>query len=303
MIALLLALDTGSVAAAPDDFVGSWSVIAYGDNNFANGVVLQPYNLTLNVTLSSDPTRDLELNILDTNTGGTMNTSLDIDPAWLASLPNRDVSWPGTWSGFPPNLLDVVVMSNGNSMAMGVVGREPTNQAETGFFYTHWERTPVTTVSRDNFLGTWVTNQRIGDTNLHNSSTGFDLELFPDFTITASSDPDAILIDLLHPEVDPIELQVEGNRAFLTAPFHDSGLGLAFDILHDGENLSFIIVGQEYYDLTDISLGLAVASPVPLPAPIWFLVSGLGLLGALGRRRVCGENRGHPLNYRQRTFI
>jgi hypothetical protein len=104
-------------------------------------------------------------------------------------------------------------------------------------------------------------------------------------TITAGSYPDTILIDLLQPEMDPIELQVDGNRAFLTAPVDDLGWLLAFDILNDGENLSIVTVGQEYYDLTDISLGLSVASPVPLSAPIWFMMSGLGLLGVLTRLR------------------
>jgi hypothetical protein len=266
---------------------------AYGDNNFANGVVLQPYNLNVNITLSSDPTRDLDLHILDTSTGGTMNTSLDIDPTWLASLPTRDVSWPGTWPEFPPNLLDTVVMSSGNNMAMGVVGREPTNQAETGFFYSLWEKMPVTTVTRDDFLGTWMTNQRISDRILHNRSTGFDLRSFQTVTITAGTDPGTILIDLLQPGMDDFELdlQVDGNRAFLTDPVDDgTGLLLAFEILHDGENLSFAHVGQEYYDPTDISLGFGVASPVPLLAPVWFLVSGLGLLGVLGHRRIQRQN-------------
>ncbi len=288
-VALLLTFVAGSAAAAPEDFVGNWSVTAYGDSNFANGVALQPYNLNVNITLSSNPARDLDLNILDTTTGGTMNTSLDIDPGWLASLPTRDVSWPGTWSEFPPNLLDTVVMSNENSMAMGVVGREPSSQAETGFFYSIWEKTPVTTVTRDDFLGTWMTNQRISDRNLHNWSTDFDLRPFPAITITTGTDPDTILIDPLQPGVDDfrLELQVDGNRAFLMDPVDDStGIDLAFEILHDGENLSFVNVGQEYYDLTDISLGFSFASPVPLPAAVWFLVSGLGLLSVLGHRKV-----------------
>jgi hypothetical protein len=282
LVLLLLVLVAGPATAAPVDFTGAWPVIAYGDSDFSNGVVLQPYNLSVNINLSSDPTRDLDMNVLDTNTGGTMYASLDILSDSLASIPERDVIWPGSWTEFPPNLLDTGVLSNGNGMAMGVVGREPTDREQTGFFYSLWEKTPVTGITRNDFLGTWVTSQWFSDPNLRSWQEGFNFESYSTGTITAGTDLDTIIIDLNSPGVNPMELQVAGNRAFLTAPFNTF---LAFDLLHDGENLFIASVGQEYDDPTDISLGLGFASPVPLPAAVWLMMGGMGLLGAMGYRK------------------
>jgi hypothetical protein len=65
------------------------------------------------------------------------------------------------------------------------------------------------------------------------------------------------LFDLDREGVEPIELQVDRNRAFnTTLTDTNSGL-LAIDILHDGENILVVMVGQEIDDLTDISLSTA----------------------------------------------
>jgi hypothetical protein len=169
-------------------------------------------------------------------------------------------------------------------MAMGVVGREPTDRDRTGFFYSLWQKSPVSTITRDDFLGAWETTQRLSDPNIQNSGR-LSTNYLPALTITAGSTSDTIIVELDREGIVPIELQVVGNRAFLNAPFDvgDSFI-LAFDLLHDGDNILLANVNQEYYDLTDIGLGVGISSPVPLSAPVWFFMSGIGLFGMLGYR-------------------
>jgi hypothetical protein len=273
------------IAAIPEDYIGNWHVTAYGDNDFSDGVTLRTYNLSVNFAQSSDPVSDLNFSAYDTNLGGTLNTSLNVDSSGAARIPYNDVSWPGTWPEFPTNLGDAVFLTEGNGMAMGVVGREPTDRDRTGFFYSLWQKSPISTVTRDDFLGAWETTQRLSDPNLRNSGS-LSTNYLPAFTITAGSSSDTIIVELDREGIIPIELQVTGNRAFLNNMPLDVGDGflLAFDLLHDGNNILLANVGQEYDDLTDISLGVGISSPVPLPATIWFLMSGIGLFGMLGHR-------------------
>jgi hypothetical protein len=282
-IALLSTLVSASLpAAVPEDFIGSWHVTAYGDSDFSDGVTLRSYDLSVSVSLSTDPERDLDISILDTVSGGTLNTSMDVDPYGVARITNNDVPWPGIWPEFPVRLGDAVVMTEGNGMAVGVVGREPTDRDSTGVFYSLWQKSPITTVTAEDFLGAWDANQSVSNPNLRNPGS-LSWSLFSTGTFTAGSNPDTIMYDMGLVGVEPLELQVSGSRAFLTAPVEGSGL-LAFDLLHDGENILFAMVGQEYDDLTDVSLGLGSASPVPLPATAWFMMSGIGLIGILRHR-------------------
>ncbi|MES9992196.1 MAG: VPLPA-CTERM sorting domain-containing protein [Candidatus Thiodiazotropha sp.] len=273
-----------SIAAVPGDYIGGWHVTAYGDNDFSDGVALTAYDLSVNFALSPDPARDLDFNILDTNTGGILNTTLNMDSQGVARITANDVPWPGVWPEFPTYLGDAVVLTEGNGMAMGVVGRDPTDRDQTGFFYSLWGKSPISTVSAEDFLGIWKTSQVVNSLNLRTSG-GLTSSLFPISTITAGSNPDTLLIDLDRTDIDPIELQVAGNHAFLSAPIDTgSSMLLALDLIHDGENILFAVVNQEYHDLTDIALDVGISSPVPLPAAVWFLISGIGFFGILGYR-------------------
>ena len=83
-----------------------------------------------------------------------------------------------------------------------------------------------------------------------------------------------------------VELLVEGNRAHLTGK---TGNLLTFDIVHGGDALAFVVVGQEDYDLSDISLGLGTASMVPVPAAAWLFGSAVLTLTGIARRRRVGR--------------
>ncbi len=282
---LLSAMVSGAVnAAIPEDYFGNWNVTAYGDSNFSDGVALQTYNLSVHFVQSHDPVHDLELSAYDTNFGGTLNTSLNIDTNGAARISQNDVSWPGAWPEFPSNLGDAVVLTDGNGMAMGVVGRDPIDRNQTGFFYSLWQKSPINTITRDDFLGAWETSQRLSNPNLQNSGR-LSTNYLPELTITAGSSSDTIIVELDRDGIIPIELQIVGNHAFLSAPFDvgDSFL-LAFDLLHDGNNILIANVNQEYDDLTDISLGVGISSPVPLPATVFLFMSGISMFGMLGYR-------------------
>jgi hypothetical protein len=274
-----------STAAVPDDYIGSWQVTAYGDHNITDGIALQTYNLSVSFAPSSDPERDLNFNLLDTNSGGTLNTTLNVDSVGAARIAQQDVPWPGMWPEFSTGLRDAVVITQGNGMAMGVVSQDPTDRNQTGFLYSLWEKSPVTTVTRDDFLGVWETTQAFSNRNLISDPEISPRSQYFACTITAGSSPDTILVDYDYPGYEAIELQLEGNHAFLNAPFDvGNNYDLAFDLLHDGETIQFATIGQEYYDLTDLSLRIGTMSPVPLPAALWFFLSGAGAFGILVSR-------------------
>ena len=282
VLAIFQGVAHGAITAA--DYVGSWSITAYGDMNISNPVLnpvaIQPWETNVDIAPSAIPGHDLTMNM--TSGSNNLSASLDIScPNCFASLPERNVSWPGSWTGFGDKLVDVMVVTAGNAMAAGIVGQEVTNPSDTAFLYSVWQKDSMA-VTRDDFIGNWKVDALYSDPNLRDSGGGFSLDPGPlFFHIYAGLEPDELFLDTGTSGSNPFELRVVGANAMLMDPLEDSfGRILSFDIVFGGDGLTFAFIGQELYDLSDISLNIGTASPVPIPASAWLF--GSGLLSLIG---------------------
>jgi len=299
VLAIFQGIAHGASTAA--DYLGSWNITAYGDMNISSPgeipVVIQPWETVVTISPPADTNHDLALNV--TSGSNTLSTPLDIScPNCFAGLPERNIPWPGSWTDFGDHLIDVAVVTAGNAMATGIVGQqEGTTPSDTGFLYSVWQKESVA-VTRDDFIGNWKVDAFYSDPNIRNLSEGFGLTgtdpLF--FTIYEGSALDTLSIDIGTSDSNPwqFELQVAGAHAVLMDPFENSdGRLLTFDLVCGGERLAWAMIGQELDDLSDISLSIGSASPVPIPASAWLFISGL--LSLIGFSK-CGGALGSSKN-------
>ena len=290
VLALCLGTSYAAPGTAPSDYTGSWGgIIVYGDFDISDPaaipVAINAHSVNLDVSVSANPSRDLDLSLTDaTNNANHLATSLDVVcPNCVARPPVRNMAWPGGWPEMGNHLVDLLLVSEGNVMAMNIVGQLDTNPADTGFLYAAWQKTP-TEIARDDFIGTWKTSNNHDNYNIRNAGEDWNLEPWDTFNLDAGSAADRIAFG--DGPLAGVELLVEGNRAHLTGK---TGNLLTFDIVHGGDALAFVVVGQEDYDLSDISLGLGTASMVPVPAAAWLFGSAVLTLTGIARRRRVGR--------------
>jgi hypothetical protein len=225
-----------------NNFTGEYAIETIHETNISDGVSLMHRSATVNI-LQTDTNG---LNVKMFNDEGSITTSLGISGE-VAKITNTPIVLPDM------NLLELIIMSDGNNMCTVVVGSEFFNPADISFTTASWirEEKPVTP---EDFAGSWQFNM-FHDPNLRDTTNGFAKRSHP--VTISTSDSNTLFVNTGY---ETYILQVVGNRASLinapvvkaTEIMHD------FNIVCDGEGLAFYTVVTEIDDPTDVSVSIGL---------------------------------------------
>ena len=240
---LLLDNDTSS------DFTGTYNFSEQYDLNISNGVALGLGSMTFEVTQIDSN----NLNLQGTGTNpdeGTYSFELPLVVSGnTATLPTHPYPIPGG-SG---NLLELLLLSDGNNMVYTGIGQEQDNLADISLGVGHWLRTP-TPVTIDDFVGTW-SGTYYGDLNLSYTPEGFNVSQNSGSISKVDADTISIILDN-----EPFLLNVANGRATLanTPVTIASAVYHTISIVTDGLGLSWVMVVAELNDPTDVSVTIGL---------------------------------------------
>lgn len=226
-------------------FAGTYSIVTQYDNNIQDGVTLnQSGTINIEVTRNNDTNYFINLSSSD----GSFSVPLvrSNNAAQISTHPYN----MGTW-----NLLELLLLSDGNNMVFTFIGQEHFDLTDISFNVSNWLRNqqPVTT---DNFVGTWNSTY-YSDLNLRNTTDGFGIGNVP--IIITKADSSTISVNV---NSESFLLQVVNGRATLIgAPVTGvSAIHHALSITTDGKGLSFYMVASEINDPTDVSVTIGLAT-------------------------------------------
>jgi hypothetical protein len=166
-----------------------------------------------------------------------------------ATLPSHPYPIPGG-SG---NLLELLLLSDGNNMVYAGIGQESDNLADISLGVGNWLKTP-TPVTIDDFVGTW-SGTFYGDPNQSYTTDGFSAS----FESGTLSEVDANTISI-NIDNEPFLFDVVNGRATLAnAPVTSaSAVYHTISIVTDGSGLSWAMVVAELNDPTDVSVAIGL---------------------------------------------
>ena len=241
-------------------FAGTYSFVTQYDNNIRDGVTLnQSGTMTLEVTRVDSTNLSIQL----TATDGSFSVPLErSNNVARLSTPPYDM---GNW-----NLLEFLILSDGNNMVFTFIGQESNDPTDISFNVSNWLRNPGS-LTADNFVGSWSGNF-YSDLNLRNTTDGFDDASSGTFTIS-KVDADTITLNFGN---ESFSLDVVNGRATLNnAPVTGaSAIYHTLSIVTDGSGLSLYMVATELNDPTDVSVSVGLASRQPVVGSGYYEIYG-----------------------------
>jgi hypothetical protein len=226
-------------------FAGTYSITTQYDNNIQDGVTLsQSGTTTIEITRIDNSNYSLGL----TSSEGNLSVPL-VRSNNVARIPTRPYNIGAS------NLLEFLILSDGNNMVFAFVGQELNDLTDISFNVSNWVRNPQP-VTTDNFVGTWNASY-YSDPNLRNTIDGFSIGNMP--IVIAKINSNTISVNL-NGEILALQV-VDGRATLISAPvtgvsatYHD------FSITTDGTGLSFHIVAAELNDISDVSIAIGLAT-------------------------------------------
>lgn len=245
---LLLLLDDDDNKDASKDFTGTYNFSEQFDNNISNGVTLDLSSVALEVTKTN--TNTINLNGTVTNPEETYSYQL---PLVVKDNTATLLAHPYPIPGGSGNLLEFLLLSDGNNMVYTAVGQEHDVPTDISLGVANWLKTP-NTVTTDSFVGNW-SGIFYTDPNLRNTTDGFNLTNQSGVISKVDANTISIIIDN-----EPLLLDVVNNRATLAnAPVTTSAAVYhAISIVTDGIGLSWYLVATELSDPTDVAVDIGL---------------------------------------------
>ena len=232
-------------------FAGTYSFNNQYDLNISDGVTLGVGNETFEVTRIDSQNLSVQVSGNNPDEGSYSGQFPFVMSDNIAMLPTRPYDMGNA------NLLDFLILSDGNNMVYAGIGQEKSNPADISLGVANWLRIPQS-VTIDSFVGTW-SGIFYNDPNLRNIDDGFSVTVE---SITISKvDFNTITVNLRNRN-ETFLLDVTNGRATLNnAPVTGtSAIYHALSIVTDGSGLSLYIVATELNDPTDVSVTVGLAT-------------------------------------------
>jgi len=233
------------------DFTGTYNFSEQYDLNISNGVTLGLGSVIFEVTQIDANNLNLQGTVINPDEG-TFSFQLPLVVSGnTATLPAHPYPIPNG-SG---NLLELLLLSDGNNMVYTGIGQEHDNPDDISLSVANWLRNPKP-VTVDDFVGTWSV-VFYTDPNLRDTANGFDATN-QSRTIT-KVDSNTISIDT---GKESLSLDVINGRAMLsnapvTTPF---AIYHALSLVTDGSSGSLYMVVTELNDPTDVSVAIGLVT-------------------------------------------
>ena len=232
-----------AILAKQPDFTGTYNFSEQYDLNISSGVALHLGSMIFEVTQIDANNLSLQLYGNNPDEGPYSGQLPLVVSGNTATLPAHPYPIP---SG---NLLELLLLSDGNNMVYTGIGQEHDNLADISLGVANWLKNPDP-VTIDAFVGTW-NGITYSDPNLHDTTGGF--EVLSESGTIAKVDDDTISITI---RGEPFLLDVANGRAVLAnAPVTStSAVYHAISIVTDGSGLSWYMVATELNDPADVSV-------------------------------------------------
>ncbi len=225
-------------------FSGTYNFLEQYDLNISDGVSLDMGVVTLEVMrVDSD---NLNVQIFGQNPD---------EGTYYGEFPLIESCNSATLLTHPyDNLLEVLLLSDGNNMVYTGVGQEDDNPDDISISTANWINKPAS-VTIDSFVGYW-SGFSYSDPNIRNTTEGFNITTHESATIS-KVDTQTISINM---KGELILLDVTNGRATLknTPVTTPSATYHAISMVTDGSGLSHYIVATELNDPTDVSVSIGL---------------------------------------------
>jgi len=238
----------GAVGGTADAFVGTYQGNALLDDNIQDGVAIIQQKGTIDV--QDDGAGDYTVTLANTK-GEGMTFDATQDPAGDEINSGHLVALADS------NLVDFVMVSDGQNMAMAMIGQETYDPTDISLIVTSWTNTPWSLPAAD-WVGTWDANY-YSDPNLRDTTDGFASDTMQ-FTITRVGTTNTLIFTLA--DGTGIQAVLSGNTAKFTGSAVINGARWhALQASSDGTgHLSFVAVASEIAVPSDVSVIVGLAT-------------------------------------------
>jgi hypothetical protein len=236
-----------AIGAVADTFAGSFPVTALQDNNIQDGVAIIQQKGTIGVV--GNGAGDYTVTLTNTlGQGMSFNATQGLDANQIQS--DRLVALADS------NLVDFVMVSDGQNMAMAMIGQETYDPTDISLTVTSWTNTPWSLPAAD-WVGTWDASY-YSDPNLRDTAEGFTSDTMQ-FTITRVGTTNTLIVATT--DGSAVQATLSGNTIKFTGSLVVGGSRWhALQASSDGTGMSFVAVTSEIADPADVSVILGLAT-------------------------------------------